>query len=152
MRVLVLPYRAISRHCRCILVVWRVCSCFMTWTLCYSVESQHLPMWATCCHALSPYCWLTFTSVSYKFVSVVLWPVTLASGNETTSRMITSSIYGLIPRQLLILHGSFMDKQCSTACYWLCQLCSIVCGLVQINGDLCTSFSRSAMSVWPCEA
>ena len=23
------------------------------------------------CHALSPYCWLTFTSVSYKLVSVV---------------------------------------------------------------------------------
>ena len=53
---------------------------------------------------------VTFTSVSYKFVSVVLWPVSLTSGIETTSR-ITSSIYGLIPRQLLMLHGSFMDTQ-----------------------------------------
>ena len=62
------------------------------------------------CLISSLYCWLTFTSVSYKFVSVVAIVTSLVpSGNETTSRMITSSIYGLIPRQLLMPHGSFMD-------------------------------------------
>ena len=54
-----------------------------------------------------------FSIIQVSFGSIVT-SLSLASGNETTSKMITSSICVLIPRQLLILHGSFMDTQCST--------------------------------------
>ena len=38
----------------------------------------------------------------------------LVSGNETVITPKLYNIYGLIPRQLLIVHGSFMDSKRST--------------------------------------